>query len=93
MQFVFVLFVCLFVCFGFSYFSPDIDECVESNVSPSSSSEICRNPIGSYECICKPGYELDQQGTCQGIIAISVILSSSISNIFVILYKRDKKLL
>ena len=43
--------------------STDIDECVR--FSPCD--QICSNSMGSYECSCEGGYELEDMRTCQGM--------------------------
>ena len=48
--------MCLFI---------DIDECNEDN---GGCEQICNNTIGSYECSCRDGYELDSNGmNCTGM--------------------------
>ena len=42
----------------------DIDECNEDN---GGCEQICNNTVGSYECFCRDGYELDSNGiNCTG---------------------------
>ena len=50
-----------------SYFYTDIDECLEAvanqrDICPANTA--CVNTIGSFQCVCVPGYEL-VDGTCQ----------------------------
>lgn len=42
----------------------DIDECNTADIC--GSLEDCQNSFGSYECVCKTGYEKAADGTCQG---------------------------
>lgn len=43
---------------------PDVDECIESPVACDGRS-VCENTLGSYECVCRPGYR--GNGThCEG---------------------------
>lgn len=37
----------------------DVDECLESAISPCQ--HQCVNTLGSYRCICHPGYQLSGQ--------------------------------
>ena len=36
------------------YFVEDIDECQEDNACDENA--VCENTVGSFDCICKPGY-------------------------------------
>ena len=50
-----------------SYFYTDVDECLEAvanqrDICPANTA--CVNTIGSFQCVCVPGYEL-VDGTCQ----------------------------
>ena len=48
----------------------DIDECLTANHG---CTQTCDNTVGSYECCCLDGYELDSDNyTCIGKITISV---------------------
>ena len=41
----------------------DVDECQNTT----SCDQLCTNTVGSYECGCTSGYELQQDGqTCEG---------------------------
>ena len=43
---------------------PDIDECVESN---GGCQHICKNIVGSYQCLCDSGYALGpNEHSCEG---------------------------
>ena len=44
------------------HFLLDIDECLSHNCT--GVHEICANTIGSFECICMPGYRRDTNGNC-----------------------------
>ena len=54
---------------------PDIDECLEGVAN---CSQLCNNTYGSYECVCEPGYMLDEEDnvTCN----LSKLVSHSIAN-------------
>ena len=43
----------------------DVDECLDNN---GGCEYICTNTIGSFECSCQPGYDLDSDGlACIGM--------------------------
>lgn len=45
----------------------DIDEC-EENIDSCGMNSDCKNTHGSYECICRDGFEHDDTGkACRGI--------------------------
>ena len=49
---------------AYGFISIDINECDEEN---GSCAHICNNRIGSYQCFCEDGYELDSdQHSCNG---------------------------
>ena len=51
----------------------DIDECANDTLNNCSASnhQICRNVIGSFDCDCDLGYEVDMiDNTCQGQLVI-----------------------
>ena len=55
----------------------DVDECQNTTIAPCD--QLCVNTVGSYECRCTSGHELQQDGqTCegQGIIIAAVFLLS-----------------
>lgn len=53
----------IMVCFAFNeVISLDYDECEDE---PCHRDAMCRNKLGSFECICKAGYKGDGM-TCQG---------------------------
>ena len=55
-------------------FNTDVDECAEGT---SGCSQECNNTIGSFECSCRDGYELDlDRKACNGMY-VSVSLSTS----------------
>ena len=61
---------------GFSYFLLDINEC---SVSPSvcDVNANCQNNVGSYVCLCKPGFSGNGK-TCKGTkIIIMVLITAS----------------
>ena len=45
----------------------DVNECANSSMHNCSEAinEVCQDMEGSYECICKPGFEMDE-GVCKG---------------------------
>ena len=46
----------------------DIDECLGSDHG---CEDICVNAIGTYNCSCREGYELNDDGrTCRGILTL-----------------------
>ena len=46
-------------------YNPDIDECVKSN---GGCQHVCKNGIGSYQCLCNGGHVLGADGhSCEGI--------------------------
>ena len=55
-------------------FNTDVDECAEGT---SGCSQECNNTIGSFECSCRDGYELDlDRKACNGMY-VGVSLSTS----------------
>ena len=50
-----------------SYLIPDIDEC-ELGLDNCLPNAICINTIGSFECICPPGFTGDGINACDGIL-------------------------
>ena len=46
------------------YLLSDINECLKQDVCGRNSD--CMNTFGSYFCKCRPGYELDSRGECEG---------------------------
>ena len=51
------------ICIEFSIDIVDINEC--NGTTPCD--QLCMNTVGSYECGCSSGYELQQDGqTCEG---------------------------
>ena len=51
-------------CLLFLFFSPDINECVET---PSVCEQSCTNTVGSFVCGCNAGFELQSDGrSCNG---------------------------
>lgn len=53
---------CVFVKISFSV--PDVDECTESP-AVCDGRGVCENTLGSYKCVCRPGYR--GNGThCEG---------------------------
>ena len=56
----------MIVAYGF--ISIDINECDEEN---GGCSHMCNNTIGSYQCFCYNGYELDHdRHTCKGTVTL-----------------------
>ena len=52
-------------------FIPDNNECATGN---GGCDQICVNKPGSFECQCKEGYTLDEDGkTCLGILSIITV--------------------
>ena len=45
--------------------APDINECA---VDPTICEQECVNTEGNYNCTCWQGYQMDQEGVCQGDI-------------------------
>ena len=46
------------------YFSADVNECADDN---GGCEQMCHNILGSYECTCEMGYELNEDGrSCDG---------------------------
>ena len=43
----------------------DIDEC-ERDIDDCGEHRICNNTHGGYECLCRRGYEDDNNGSCIG---------------------------
>ena len=50
----------------YDLFLPDINECA-TGIPNCSADAVCNNTMGSYRCICKPGYYGDGEN-CQGIL-------------------------
>uniref|UniRef100_A0A8C6K5K8 EGF-like domain-containing protein n=1 Tax=Nothobranchius furzeri TaxID=105023 RepID=A0A8C6K5K8_NOTFU len=44
----------------------DVDECHESNGFPCPEHSLCNNTVGSYFCLCSPGYD-SSNSSCQDI--------------------------
>jgi fibulin 1/2 len=40
-----------------NYLLLDIDECINDEVNNCSPNASCNNQVGSFECICKDGYQ------------------------------------
>lgn len=65
---------------GFYFYLPDVDECANSRSCPEHST--CHNSLGSYSCVCNPGYVSRSgkksfqgpgetcQGRCRGLLGI-----------------------
>ena len=47
-------------------FCIDVDEC-EHGHDCNIDNGFCQNTIGSYNCICDPGFEMQKNGTCADI--------------------------
>ena len=59
----------MIVAYGF--ISIDINECGKGN---GGCSHMCNNTIGSYQCFCEDGYELEaDQHLCNGKVSIFVV--------------------
>ena len=57
--------------------SLDIDECSDPQVHRCQHS--CVNTIGSFHCVCDPGYTLDTNGkTCTGKLQLHIILQQTL---------------
>ena len=50
---------------GFTNSGDDVNECA-ATTNPCGDNGACENLIGSYRCVCKPGYELDPRGGPSG---------------------------
>ena len=67
--FTFLTYVLIQSCY-LSYLYADVDECLEAvanqrDLCPANT--VCVNTIGSFQCVCVPGYEL-VDGTCQRML-------------------------
>ena len=66
--------------------SIDINECDEEN---GGCSHMCNNTIGSYQCLCEDGYELDSdQHLCNGNVVVVPPHTLMISLYTCIIYNR-----
>ena len=50
----------------------DIDECIDDGVCSLKQNTECMNSIGSYDCVCKPGYNETEGGNCEGMLYLFV---------------------
>lgn len=44
----------------------DIDECNSTTIGYVACDMICKNTVGSFECVCESGYRLNSTSTCIG---------------------------
>lgn len=63
--------------------SQDVDECQTGSYICHAFAQ-CVNVIGSYDCICKPGYEGDGEQSCSACRESSVIATSSCADVLAI---------
>ena len=49
---------------GFDFYSPDVDECANPRSCPEHST--CHNSLGSYSCVCNPGFQSRSGKNFQG---------------------------
>ena len=47
-------------------FSADIDECDEKTHNCSQISQVCKNATPGFKCLCKPGYNINEDSICMG---------------------------
>ena len=44
----------------------NVDECSDASHNCTGASQECRDTIGGFDCVCRPGYLLDSNNVCQG---------------------------